>query len=254
MRHPSHISHSLWTTLSRSAALSDPPRRPFRGLASGPALGGVRALVLAGGLLAAGVAGAGCATTASAGYYEPDLVYVSPGVQVIADYNEPIFYADGYYWRNAGGAWYRSSYYQGGWAYARPPGVILSINSPHRYRHYRPNGWAPRHHNRAPVAAPVGRGRPSPRMMGSPSHGAAPGFGSAPGPRRDGPPPMAGPMRAGPPAMGMGRGGPPAMAPGRAGPPAMAPGRSNQGHGHRGSPAPASRPGVPFMGRGGPNR
>ena len=38
---------------------------------------------------------------------------------MIADYNEPIFYSDGYYWRNNGGTWYRSSYYTGGWVYAR---------------------------------------------------------------------------------------------------------------------------------------
>lgn len=207
--------------------------------------------MLAGGLLVAGVAASGCATTGSAGYYEPDLVYVSPGVQVIANYDEPIFYADGYYWRNAGGVWYRSSYYRGGWAYARPPGAILSINSPHRYRHYRPDGWAPRHHQ--PAASPVVRGGPPPRMMGAPSHGPGPAFGAGPGPTRGGPPAMF-PGRAGPPAMSPGRAGPPAMSPSRAGPPAMAPGRSNPGQGHRGGPPPVSRPSAPFMGRGGPNR
>jgi hypothetical protein len=236
------MSHPRWTMSPE--ILPGPPPRPFRRVPSGAAFGGVRALMLAGALLAGGVSAAGCATTASAGYYEPDLVYVSPGVQVIANYDEPIFYADGYYWRNAGGVWYRSSYYRGGWAYARPPGVILSINSPHRYRHYRPQGWAPRNRGPAPLAAPVTRGGgPPPRMMGSPSRGPGPGFGSAPGPMRAGPPPMSpGPMRAGP-----------GMSPGpmRAGPPAMAPGRGNQGQG-RGSPQPLSRPGSPFMGR--PNR
>lgn len=29
--------------------------------------------------------------------YGPDLVYVAPGVQVIADYDQPIFYADNFY-------------------------------------------------------------------------------------------------------------------------------------------------------------
>ena len=66
---------------------------------------------------------AGCyATATTADPYGPDLVYAGPGVQVIADYNEPIFYSEGLYWRYYGGAWYRSSYYTGGWVYARPPG------------------------------------------------------------------------------------------------------------------------------------
>ena len=70
--------------------------------------------------------------------YGPDLVTVSPGVQVIADYDEPIFYSDGFYWRYYGGAWYRSNYYTGGWVYARPPVAVLRIDRPYAYRHYRP--------------------------------------------------------------------------------------------------------------------
>ena len=69
---------------------------------------------------------------------------MSPGVQVIADYNEPIFYSDGLYWRYSGGTWYRSRYYTGGWAYATPPAAVLRINRPYGYAHYRPSGWAAR--------------------------------------------------------------------------------------------------------------
>src|ERR1044071_7099 len=29
----------------------------------------------------------------------PDLVTVQPGVQVVADYDEPVFFTDGFYWR-----------------------------------------------------------------------------------------------------------------------------------------------------------
>lgn len=76
--------------------------------------------------------------------YAPDLVYVAPGVQVIADYDQPIFYADNYYWRYDGGTWYRSSVYTGGWVYARPPAPLMRIERPHAYVHYRPAGWAPR--------------------------------------------------------------------------------------------------------------
>jgi hypothetical protein len=103
----------------------------------------------------------GCYATASTGYVGPpvgvtatvvgpELVYVSPGVQVIADYNEPVFYADGFYWRESGGIWYRSSYHTHGWAYANAPYSIVSIRDRHSYRHYRPAGYSPRYRdNRA---------------------------------------------------------------------------------------------------------
>jgi hypothetical protein len=84
--------------------------------------------------------------------YGPELVYAAPGVQVIADYDEPIFFADGFYWRSYNGGWYRSSIYTGGWSYySRPPVVITRIDRPHAYAHYRPMGWR-------------GRGAPGPRV------------------------------------------------------------------------------------------
>jgi hypothetical protein len=115
-------------------------------------------LVLAGGLMT------GCAATVTADAYPPDLVYAAPGVQVIADYNEPIFYTDGFYWRFYGGTWYRSSYYTGGWVYARPPVAVLRIDRPYAYVHYRPAGWAGRPR---PVAGGGGwRGAPPPANSG----------------------------------------------------------------------------------------
>jgi len=81
----------------------------------------------------------------------PDLVYVGPGVQVIADYDEPIFYADNVYWRFDGSTWYRSTYYTGGWVYAPPPPSIRRIERPHEYVHYRPAGWVARRREPAPA-------------------------------------------------------------------------------------------------------
>ena len=76
----------------------------------------------------------------------PDLVEVSPGVQVVADYDDSVFYSDGYYWRSDGGMWYRSNNYAGGFEYwASPPQAIITINEPYRYRNYRPSGYQPRH-------------------------------------------------------------------------------------------------------------
>lgn len=101
---------------------------------------------------------AGCA--GSIGYsgsvsdegYGADLVYAAPGVQVIADYDEPIFFADSFYWRLDGGRWYRSSYYTGGWVYAMPPAVVLRIDRPQGFVHYRPQGWVDhRAHQQGPI-------------------------------------------------------------------------------------------------------
>ena len=72
-----------------------------------------------------------------------DLVEVSPGVEVIADYDEPIFFADDYYWVNRGGLWYSSSWYGGGWGRAQNvPVHVQGIVHPEGYRHYRPTGYA----------------------------------------------------------------------------------------------------------------
>lgn len=66
------------------------------------------------------------------------LVEVRPGLFVIADYHEPVFFADNYYWRFYGGRWYRSTWYGGGWVVATPPSIVVSVERPHRYVRYRP--------------------------------------------------------------------------------------------------------------------
>ena len=99
---------------------------------------------LASGCYATGSTSVGYSGTVTATTVAPDLVYVSPGVQVIADYDEPVFYTDGYYWREMNGTWYRSSYHTHGWAYAAPPRTVISIENRHSYRRYRPSGYTPR--------------------------------------------------------------------------------------------------------------
>src|SRR3982751_876159 len=150
----------------------------------------MRSIALATVLLAAGLM-TGCAATVSADAYPPDMVYVSPGVQVIADYDEPIFYSDRYYWRMYGGTWDRSPYYTGGWVAAVPPPAVLHIDRPHAYVHYRPAGWVG---HRGPVGGPPPAGR---HYYGRPG---------PPPPHRVGPPPPpprafpAPPPHVGPPA------------------------------------------------------
>lgn len=110
-------------------------------------------------VLTAAALAAGCAGTvgysASVSSQGPDLVYAAPGVQVIADYDEPIFYSDTFYWRFSGGTWYRSRSYSGGWVYATPPPAVRRIERPHEYVHYRPQGWVARRDRVQP--APVVR-------------------------------------------------------------------------------------------------
>jgi hypothetical protein len=135
----------------------------------------------------------GCAVGYSDTYpddgYGPDLVYAGPGVQVIADYDEPIFFSDGFYWRSSGGYWYRSHDYHRGWVSARPPGAVLRIQHPQTYAHYRPAGWAPR--GRPPAVRRDERGRyeahgappPRPTYQAAPPPRAQPqGWRGAPAP------------------------------------------------------------------------
>ncbi len=108
--------------------------------------------------------------TYSPDVYGPDLVEIQPGVQVIADWNEPIFFVDGLYWRYYGDSWYRSTYYTGGWAYAPPPPVLLHVDRPYHYAHYRPHGWQPSHYEARP-GTPVVRDHRSPHPAPPPPHG-----------------------------------------------------------------------------------
>src|SRR4051794_24592488 len=82
----------------------------------------------------------GCTGTGQVQYSgeaDVQLVDVSPGVQVIADYDEPVFYSENYYWRYDNGLWYRSPYHTRGWVRVdAAPVAIRSIDRPQRYAHY----------------------------------------------------------------------------------------------------------------------
>jgi len=108
--------------------------------------------------LAGGCAGTGQFTVTSE-VAAPDLVVISPGVQVIADLDEPIFYSDNYYWRNQGGVWYRSTSHTRGWARVEvAPVAIRTIERPSAYVHYHGEARAQvSGASRGPVPAPVVR-------------------------------------------------------------------------------------------------
>ena len=86
---------------------------------------------------------AGCYGETDVGYRatyasSPALVEVEPGVQVIADYDYPVFYSEGAYWRWNNGYWYRSPYYDRGWSVSyNAPVRVRGIQRPWAYTHYR---------------------------------------------------------------------------------------------------------------------
>jgi hypothetical protein len=91
----------------------------------------------------------------------PELVAMDndPSVMVVANADEPTFYADNSYWLYRDNQWYRSSSHRSGWARVdAPPDHVRRIDRPTAYVHFRHNAGAPRttYNQRAPVA-PVER-------------------------------------------------------------------------------------------------
>ena len=70
----------------------------------------------------------------------PPLVVVSPGVQVVPEYEHEVFFSDGYYWHRAGTGWYRTADYHGGWEVVEEPRVPVAIVRlpPGRYKKFKP--------------------------------------------------------------------------------------------------------------------
>ena len=68
----------------------------------------------------------------------PPLVVVSPGIQVVPEYDEEVFFTGGWYWVRRDDGWYRTHDWHGGWAPARREWVPsgLARIPPGRYRHY----------------------------------------------------------------------------------------------------------------------
>lgn len=117
------------------------------------------------GVLFAAVAAAGCAGTGEVEYgggvavQSPDLVEVEPGVQVLADADAPVFYSDGAYWEYRDGMWFRSGYYDRGFARVDinyVPMRVRTIDNPRAYVHYR------RHEGRGYARPAPVYGRPEP--------------------------------------------------------------------------------------------
>lgn len=57
----------------------------------------------------------------------PPLVVVEPGVQVVEDNDEEVYFVDNYYWVRRGPRWYRTRDHHGGWVVVDGPGVPAAI-------------------------------------------------------------------------------------------------------------------------------
>jgi hypothetical protein len=75
----------------------------------------------------------------------PQLVVVSPGVQVVPEVNEEVFYTGGYYWVRRDAVWYRSRVHTGGWAVVpvrAVPATLVKI-PPGHYKRWKPEHGHP---------------------------------------------------------------------------------------------------------------
>ncbi len=107
----------------------------------------------------------------------PQLVVVAPGIQVVPDVDEEVFFTSGFYWVRRDDYWYRSPNPRRGWVVvpgrAVPPG--LTRMPPGQYRHWHPGRPPPGPAYRGgPVyrgggPAPVYRGGPAPVYRGGPA-------------------------------------------------------------------------------------
>ena len=70
----------------------------------------------------------------------PPVYEVTPGVSVVEDYDEEVFFTDGYYWVERDGIWYRSrDWHRSRWVVAPARRVPVFLVNHHRgdYRHWR---------------------------------------------------------------------------------------------------------------------
>ena len=76
----------------------------------------------------------------------PRLVVVEPGIQVVEDNDDEVFFVDSWYWHRRGNRWYRTNRHDGGWVVVEerlvPPRIVTF--APGHYRRWRghknPNG------------------------------------------------------------------------------------------------------------------
>ncbi len=105
----------------------------------------------------------------------PQLVVVSPGVQVVPEIDQEVFLVNGVYWTRQDGGWYRSRSHRGSWVFVPGRGVParLAKLEPGRYRH-----WKAPHHDHG--VRDHGRGEGRGGVKGASFGGGGPAFKGGP--------------------------------------------------------------------------
>lgn len=69
----------------------------------------------------------------------PPLVVIQPGVQVVQDYDDEVFFVDSWYWARRDGRWFRTKTHRGGWVLVEDRGVPMTIVRlpPGQYRKWK---------------------------------------------------------------------------------------------------------------------
>ena len=77
----------------------------------------------------------------------PPLVEVEPGVQVVPDREDEVFFVNGFYWTRREGRWFRSRDHRGGWVVVEGGGipVVLTRIPSGRYRRWHGEERRERH-------------------------------------------------------------------------------------------------------------
>lgn len=71
----------------------------------------------------------------------PPLVVVTPGVQVVADFDEEVFFVDGFYWYRREGNWFRARDHRGDWVLMKTGVPVVLVDVPSgKYRRYKAKG------------------------------------------------------------------------------------------------------------------
>ena len=73
----------------------------------------------------------------------PPMVVVRPGVRVVSELDEEVYFVDGWYWVRRGPHWYRTHDHRGLWVWvvpARVPATLVRI-PPGRYRRLHREEW-----------------------------------------------------------------------------------------------------------------
>ncbi len=70
----------------------------------------------------------------------PTLAVIQPGVQVVVDHDEEVFYANQQYWVRLDGDWYHAGHHGDAFTYVERhhvPSALMHL-APGHYRHYHP--------------------------------------------------------------------------------------------------------------------